>query len=57
MEVGRRGWVLTAGNMTGPEMAKVFLQSLRLIVRLATTHPAPFVAGVSVSGVRVYKLQ
>lgn len=55
VSAGVRAFVMTAGNLTGSEMANAFLLNMQQIVLKATTHPAPFVAGVSTSGVRVYK--
>jgi len=51
---GARAFVLTAGNLKGPEMAAVFVVNLRRSVHVARTHGAPFVAGVTGVTVRVY---
>ncbi len=52
---GVRAFVLTAGNLQGPEMAQVFVANLRTIVHIARTRPAPFIAWVAGLGVRVYR--
>lgn len=52
---GVRAFVLTAGNLRGPDMAQVFVMNLRRIVHIARTHPAPFIAAVTNAGVRVYR--
>lgn len=51
---GVRAIVLTAGNLQGPEMAQILVGKLRRIVHIVRTRPAPFIAGVSSVGVRVY---
>lgn len=48
-------FVLTAGNLPGPEMAAVFVRNLRRIAQIAVTRPGPFIAGVTPSGVSVYR--
>lgn len=54
---GVRAFVLTSGNLTGPEMANIFAMHLRQIARLSVNHPAPFVAGVSRTRVSLYRLK
>jgi hypothetical protein len=56
LAAGIRAFVLTSGNMSGPEMARVFVANLGRIVSLATTQRTPFIAGVSSTGVRLYEL-
>lgn len=45
-----RLFVLTAGNLTGGEMAAAFVQALPRIRRLAHESAAPFIARVDASG-------
>ena len=52
-----RAFVLTAGNLTGPEMADVFVLQLHRIAALAVSRPAPFVAGVSRTKISIYRLR
>jgi hypothetical protein len=53
---GVRAFVLTAGSLKGPEMAAILVAHLPRITRLALRHPAPFVAGVTRSSVKIYRL-
>ena len=46
-----RMFSLTSGNMTGNEMADVFVENLLKIGRFIKNHPAPFIARVSRNGV------
>ncbi|MGH7324614.1 MAG: hypothetical protein ACREJ9_08200 [Candidatus Rokuibacteriota bacterium] len=45
-----RMFVLTAGDLQGPEMAAIFVKALPLIVRVARGQVAPFIAKVTKSG-------
>jgi hypothetical protein len=56
LAAGVRAFVLTAGNLTGPEMAEVFARQIRRISRTALNHPPPFVAGVRKDSVVVYRV-
>jgi len=57
LRAGVRAFVLTAGNLQGPEMADLFVKNLRRIIHIASTRPPPFIAGVTSSGVNVYRLK
>jgi predicted nuclease of predicted toxin-antitoxin system len=46
-----RMFVLTAGDLQGPEMAAILVKALPRIVRVASGQPAPFIAKVTKSGV------
>lgn len=46
-----RMFVLTAGDLQGPEMAAIFVRALPRILRVARGQPAPFIAKVTKSGV------
>lgn len=54
LRAGVRAFVLTTGNLQGPEMARVFVSHRKRIIHLARTRAAPFIAGVTRSGVRLY---
>jgi len=56
LAAGVRAFVLTAGNLTGPEQAEVFARQIRRIARMALNVPAPFVAGVSRDGIVLYRV-
>ncbi len=43
-------FVLTAGNLTGEDMAEVFRKALPAMHRLTTRHPPPFIASIRRSG-------
>ena len=47
---GGRLFVLTAGNITGKEIASGFVEALPRMIRLAVKEPAPFIATVSRAG-------
>jgi len=53
---GVRAFVLTSGNLTGPEMAGIFASHVQQMARLSIGHPAPFVASVSRARIRLYRL-
>jgi predicted nuclease of predicted toxin-antitoxin system len=48
-----RAFFLTSGNMTGADMAKTFVAHLSLMTRIAREVPAPFIATVSRTEVRL----
>ena len=43
MQAGVRAFVLTAGNLSGREMADVFVQALPAIRRFVANHQPPFI--------------
>ena len=47
---GVRAFVLTRGDLSGPEMAAILVRALPRIARFSTRYEPPFVARVSVSG-------
>jgi hypothetical protein len=51
---GVRAFVLTSGNMTGPEMANVLVTKLSKIERLVRTASPPFIAKVTRTDVTLY---
>lgn len=57
LTAGVRAFVLTSGNLTGPEMAEVFTQHLRGMARLSSTRPAPFVASVTRTRITIHRLR
>lgn len=46
-----RMFSLSSGNMTGAEMASVFVENCLKMARFIKNHPAPFIARVSRKGV------
>jgi hypothetical protein len=52
---GVREFVLTSGNLSGPEMAGVVTSALARMKRLCARQPAPFIATISKSGAVVLK--
>jgi len=52
-----RAFVLTSGNLTGPEMADIFAHHLHRMAALAISRPPPFVAGVSRARILIYRLK
>ena len=50
---GARSFVLTAGNMTGQEMANLFIRHVNRIQRIAKNEKPPFIARVTRDGVKV----
>lgn len=50
MQAGVRAFVLVAGNLSGREMAEVFVKALPAMRRFVTQYPAPFIARVTRSG-------
>lgn len=49
-ESNARVFVLTAGNLRGSEIARIFLSVLRQICGILRSHPGPFLARISQSG-------
>jgi len=45
-----RAFILTGGNLQGREMGQIFVTALRAMNRLASKHPAPFIAKVTRAG-------
>lgn len=43
-------FVLTAGNLSGDEMAAVFVKSVPAISKFVARHPTPFIAKIARSG-------
>jgi predicted nuclease of predicted toxin-antitoxin system len=54
---GARLFALTAGNLSGPEMARVFARHLTKMTRLASGERRTFIASVSKSRVSVERLR
>lgn len=52
-----RMFALTSGNLSGPAMAEVFSQHLQKMARIAVSEPAPFIALVSRSRIRVERMR
>jgi predicted nuclease of predicted toxin-antitoxin system len=50
MDAGVRAFVLTAGNITGEEMAAAFVEALPRMLRVVKGEEPPFIATVSRSG-------
>lgn len=50
MQAGVRAFVLVAGNLSGQEMAAVFVKALPTIRRFVTNCQPPFIARVTRSG-------
>jgi len=50
MGAGVRAFVLTAGNLQGSEMAKIFVRSLPAISKFLEKHNKPFIAKITRSG-------
>jgi hypothetical protein len=46
LESGVRAFVLVSGNLTGPEMAKIFVKALPGMNRFAAKHSPPFIAKI-----------
>jgi hypothetical protein len=46
LESGVRAFVLVAGNLTGPEMADIFVKALPKMNRFAVKHLPPFIAKI-----------
>lgn len=57
LSAGVRAFVLTSGNLTGPEMAEIFARHLRRMAQMIVSHRDPFVAGVSRGRVMIYRLK
>lgn len=54
---GARMFALTSGNLSGPAMAEVFGRHLHKMMRIALGEPAPFIALVSRSGIRIDRVR
>jgi predicted nuclease of predicted toxin-antitoxin system len=50
LQEGVRAFVLTAGEIRGEEVARIFVTSLPKILRFVRRHRAPFIAALSRSG-------
>lgn len=50
LSAGVAAFVLTTGDLTGPEMAKVFVRALPRMRRMLVGQPRPFIARVSAAG-------
>ena len=50
LSAGVAAFVLTSGDLTGPEMAQAFVRALPRIRRMLVGQPRPFIARVSASG-------
>lgn len=50
MSAGVRSFVLTAGDLQGVEMARIFVRALPAITRFAARHRPPFIARVTQGG-------
>ena len=50
MRAGVRAFVLIAGNLSGPEMARVFVNALPAMHRFVVRHNPPFIAKITRSG-------
>jgi len=50
---GARSFILTAGEMTGQEIAETFIRHLNRIQRIAKNEKPPFIATVTRDGVKV----
>ena len=46
LESGARAFVLVSGNLTGPEMATIFVKALPGMNRLTAKHSPPFIAKI-----------
>jgi len=46
INAGASAFILVSGNLTGQEMASIFLKSIPAIRRFITKHPSPFIAKV-----------
>jgi hypothetical protein len=57
LAAGVRAFVLTSGNLTGPEMADIFAKHLHRMARMSVSHPAPFVASVRRARISLYRLK
>lgn len=50
MNSGVRAFILVSGNLTGEEMAAIFVKALPAIKKFILKHPAPFIAKVLKGG-------
>ncbi len=51
---GARSFILTAGNMTGQQMADVLVRHIKRIQRIAKNEKPPLIAVVTKDNVKVY---
>lgn len=47
MASGVRAFILVSGNLTGEEMADIFVKAIPAIKKFILKHPAPFIAKIS----------
>jgi len=47
---GVRAFVLTRGDLSGPEMAAILVKALPHLSRFSVRHEAPFIARIATSG-------
>lgn len=50
MEAGVRAFILVSGNLTGQEMAQIFVKALPRMSRFALKHSPPFIAKIHRDG-------
>jgi hypothetical protein len=50
---GARSFILTAGDMTGQEIADTFVRHIKRIQRIARNEKVPFIASITRNGVNV----
>ncbi|WHZ17255.1 MAG: hypothetical protein OJF52_004107 [Nitrospira sp.] len=50
MHAGVAAFILTAGDLQGEEMARIFVEALPAITRFLTKHKKPFIAKVGRNG-------
>ena len=55
LKAGVKAFVLTSGNLTGAEMASIFVRNLRRMKDMAGQVQGPFIAKVSKTGVEIYQ--
>lgn len=47
---GAAAFILTAGDLSGPDQAAIFVRAAARILRLAATHTRPLIVSISQSG-------
>ena len=52
-----RMFVLTSGNLSGPEMATILCRHLERMSRISLSEAPPFIARVTATGIRVEHLR
>ena len=50
MEAGVRAFVLVSGNLTGQEMAQIFVKALPRMIKFAVKHSPPLIAKIHRDG-------